>query len=303
MVGTSTFESRRCSRRNPSLREVRLPHRRRATYIAAMTIQPSLFLSHGAPDLALVDSPAHRFLRELGSRLERPDAIVIVSAHHEAAGAQLRAPERFTTWHDFGNFDRRLFSLSYEPAGAPALADEIRALLSGAGLAPATDPAALIDHGAWVPLSLLFPAADVPVVMVSIDPSRNAEWHARIGAALAPLRHRNILVIGSGSISHNLRAVFSPRRGEDRQWVEGFTTWLADRVDAGDRDALLETMAEAPEAARNHPTDEHLLPFFVALAAGGDGKGARLHHSYTYDVLAMDAYAFGEPEVLAKLAA
>ena len=269
-----------------------------------MTTQPSLFLSHGAPDLALLDSPARRFLRELGARLERPDAIVIASAHHEAAGASVRAPDRFATWHDFGNFDRRLFAMRYEPPGAPPLAGEIRALLSDAGIRAAADPAALIDHGAWVPLSLLFPDADIPLVMVSIDPSRNADWHAQVGEALAPLRRRNILIIGSGSISHNLRAVFSSRPGEDRHWVEGFTDWLAAAVAANDRDALLATMQTAPDAARNHPTDEHLLPFFVALGAGGsDGAGFRLHHSYTYDVLAMDAYAFGEPEVLERLAA
>ena len=267
-----------------------------------MTVQPALFLSHGAPDLALIDSPAHRFLRELGPRLERPDAIVIASAHHEAAGPLVRAPERFVTWHDFGNFDRRLFALRYEPPGAPALGEEVRTLLAAAGIPAGADPAALIDHGAWVPLSLLFPDADIPLVMVSVDPARDAAWHARIGEALAPLRKRNILVIGSGSISHNLRAVFSARSGEDRRWVDGFTAWLADRVAAGDRETLLATMAAAPEAARNHPTDEHLLPFFVAMGAGG-AEGIRLHHSYTYDVLAMDAYAFGEPETLAPLAA
>jgi 4,5-DOPA dioxygenase extradiol len=264
--------------------------------------QPSLFISHGAPDLALADSPAHRFLRDLGSRLERPDAIVIASAHHEAAGGPLvRAPERFATWHDFGNFDRRLFGLRYEPPGAPALAEEVRALLADAGFRPAEDPDGRIDHGAWVPLSLLFPGADIPLVMVSIDPAKDSAWHYRVGAALSTLRRRNILLIGSGSISHNLRAVFAPSAG-GREWVEDFTAWLADRAKAGDRDAILAAMKQAPSASRNHPTDEHLLPLFFALGAGGDGSpGGRLHHSYTYDVLAMDSYAFGEPERVERL--
>lgn len=267
-----------------------------------MITQPSLFISHGAPDLALLDSPAHRFLREIGPRLERPNAIVIASAHHEASGGPLvRAPERFATWHDFGSFDRRLFGMRYEPAGAPALGEEVRGLLANAGFEPSEDPDGRIDHGAWVPLSLMFPDADIPLMMASIDPTQDSRWHHKVGAALAPLRRRNVLLIGSGSISHNLRAVFSAGSAEDRRWVEDFTDWLDQGVRLGDRDRLLSAMEAAPAAARNHPTDEHLLPFFFALGAGGDA-GARLHHSFTYDVLAMDAYAFGEPEVVAALA-
>jgi 4,5-DOPA dioxygenase extradiol len=268
-----------------------------------MTTQPALFLSHGAPDLALSDAPARAFLESLGPRLERPDAIVVVSAHHEASGGpHVRAPARFRTWHDFGNFDRRLFDMRYEPESDMALADEVAALLAGAGMSAVRDDSDLLDHGAWVPLSLLFPKADVPVVTVSIDPAQDSRWHERIGRALAPLRSRNVLLIGSGSISHNLRAVFATRRREDRAWVEAFTSWLEDAVRSGDRGRLLTAMAEAPDAARNHPTDEHLLPLFFAAGAGGT-HGARLHHSYTYDVLAMDAYAFGEPALLAALGA
>ena len=263
--------------------------------------QPSLFVSHGAPDLALADAPARQFLLGLGAKLARPDAIVIASAHHEADGVSVRAPARFRTWHDFGNFDPRLFDLRYEPPGATALAGEVTGLLRAAGLEPRRDESDLIDHGAWVPLSLLFPDADIPVAMVSIDPHRDSRWHERVGRALAPLRRRNVLVIGSGSISHNLSAVFSSSPGEDRAWVDGFTSWLETAIVAGDRERLLDAMGEAPAAARNHPTDEHLLPLFFAYGAGGGEPGRRLHHSYTHQVLAMDSYAFGEPETLASL--
>jgi 4,5-DOPA dioxygenase extradiol len=256
-----------------------------------MSKQPALFLSHGAPDLALADGEAHRFLRALGETLPRPEAIVIVSAHHEASRPSVRAPDRFVTWHDFGNFDRKLFELRYEPPGDQALAEEVRLLLDKAGFQPVSDPSDRIDHGAWVPLSLLFPAADIPLAMVSIDPQRDARWHHELGRALAPLRERNILLIGSGSISHNLRELFRPT-GADRTWVETFTAWLDDAVRRGEVEALLSTMRDAPEALRNHPTDEHLLPFFFALGAGG-GEGERIHHSYTHGLLAMDAYAFG----------
>lgn len=262
--------------------------------------QPSLFFSHGAPDLALSDAPARRFIEGLGARLRRPEAILIASAHDEADGVVVRAPARFRTWHDFGNFDRRLFDMRYQPAGASGVADAAFALLERAGLAPRRSAGSQLDHGAWVPLSLLYPAADIPLVTVSIDPRRDAGWHEAVGHALAPLRDRHVLVIGSGSISHNLREVFARQSG-GREWVECFTAWLADRTESGDRAALLDAMRLAPDAARNHPTDEHLLPFYVALGAGG-GSGRRLHHSYSYDVLAMDAYAFGDP-VLAALAA
>lgn len=265
--------------------------------------QPALFVSHGAPDLAIKDTPARSFLAQLGERLRRPDAIVIASAHHEASGGPaVRAPARFRTWHDFGNFERRLFELRYEPPGAQALAGEVRSLLAAGGFQPQADPGPEIDHGAWVPLSLLFPAADVPVVMVSIDPAQDLRWHARVGAALAPLRARNVLLIGSGSISHNLRAVFSARPGADRVWVEGFTGWLEKAIRLGDGERLLSAMDAAPAAAANHPTDEHLLPLFFAHGSGGGASGMRLHHSYTYEVLAMDVYAFGERALIDNIA-
>jgi len=253
--------------------------------------QPSLFVSHGAPDLALHPSPARDFLTLLGKRLPRPEAIVIASAHDEADGVVVRAPAGFRTWHDFGRFDPRLFDMRYEPVGAEQVAEEALLLLASAGLEPRRGEGDQLDHGAWVPLSLMFPAADVPLVTVSVDPGRRSEWHERVGRALAPLKERNVLVIGSGSISHNLHEVFAGKR-QDHAWVERFTNWLAERTEAGDRAALLAAMERAPDAQRNHPTDEHLMPFFTALGAG-DGHGRRLHHSYTYDVLAMDVYAFG----------
>ena len=260
-----------------------------------MTVQPSLFVSHGAPDLALADAPARFFLEDLGRRLVRPDAIVIASAHDEADGVAVRAPARFRTLHDFGGFDPKLRTLRYEPEGAQKVAAEVMRRLDAAGRAPGRGVDDRIDHGAWVPLSLLFPAADIPLATVSIDPRRDPAWHERVGRALAPLRSTNVLIIGSGSISHNLRAVFAGAPGQDRTWVDAFTGWLESAVRAGDRDRLLGAMQDAPEAARNHPTEEHLLPLFFAFGAGGEGaQGRRLHHSYTYDVLAMDAYAFGE---------
>lgn len=292
--------SKHCGERNSGLRGRGIPQRADGGYVKGMTT-PALFISHGSPMLALGNDEARLFLQRLGAALDKPRAILIASAHDDQPGPVVRAPERFRTWHDFGNFDRRLFEMRYEPSGAGDVAVEAKRLLNGSGIPAQQSSAPQLDHGAWIPLWQMWPGADVPLATLSIDSRRDAAWHEAVGRAVAPLREQGVLVIGSGSISHNLHEVF--RGGGDKAWVERFTDWLVDHAEAGDRPALLRTMEEAPDAARNHPTDEHFLPFFVALGAGGtDGVARRLHHSFTHDVLAMDAYAFGDAETVEKLA-
>jgi 4,5-DOPA dioxygenase extradiol len=168
-------------------------------------------------------------------------------------------------------------------------------LVADAGIPVFLDPKRGLDHGAWVPLMLAWPDAGVPVVQLSISSTHAPEWHYRVGRALAPLRDRNILIIGSGSLTHNLRAVFAERRAHDAavpDWVAAFADWMKDRIDAGDTEAVLDAVERAPFGTQNHPTMDHILPLFTAMGAGGT-PGERLHHSYTYGVLAMDAYRFG----------
>ncbi|MES2149483.1 MAG: class III extradiol ring-cleavage dioxygenase [Pseudomonadota bacterium] len=256
---------------------------------------PTLFISHGSPMLAIHDSPASRFLRQLGASLARPRAILIVSAHWERAGtpaASLAAlPE---TIHDFSGFPPALFQLGYPAPGAPDCAERACALLEAAGWEVERSPTRGLDHGAWVPLRLMYPAADIPVAQLSLLRGATPARHAQMGAALASLRDEGVLVIGSGSLTHNLYEIAGPDLdAEVPAWVSQFDAWMHDALAAGRREALLDYRARAPSAARNHPTEEHLLPLFVALGAAGDeAKARRLHASYEYGVLAMDVYAF-----------
>ncbi len=256
---------------------------------------PTIFLSHGSPMLALHDTPARRFLQALGTSLPRPRAILVASAHWETASVPaLSLAVQPETIHDFGGFPQALFDIRYPAAGAPELAQQAAALLEGAGMAPARSADRGLDHGAWVPLSLMYPDADVPVLQVSLVRGGSPEAHARIGEALAPLRHEGVLVIGSGSLTHNLHEFRGqPLDSPAPPWVSEFSGWMRERLEADDRQALLDYRRRAPSAVRNHPTEEHLLPLFVAMAAAGTAASARLLHASTeHGVLAMDAYAF-----------
>lgn len=256
---------------------------------------PTLFISHGSPMLAIEDSPARRFLQQLGASLPRPRAIVVASAHwetREAPAVSLAAqPE---TIHDFGGFPRALFEIDYPAPGAPAVAERVAALLEEDGHAVRRSADRGLDHGAWVPLRLMYPEAGIPVTQVSVLRGATPADHVRLGRALSPLRDEGVLVIGSGSLTHNLYEF----RGQDidapvPEWVSGFGAWMKSRLDDNRQEDLLAYRRLAPFAERNHPTEEHLLPLFVAMgAAGADARAERLHASYEYGILAMDVYAF-----------
>ena len=261
-----------------------------------MTAQPALFVSHGSPMIMVEPSAARDFLSGLGQRLARPDAIVVVSAHYDMPGAVVTAVEHPATIHDFGGFPRELYALKYPARGDTALAREIAETLAVADVPVAIDPTRGLDHGAWVPLMLGWPDADIPVVQLSISSQHPPEWHYRVGALIRDLRARNILIVGSGSLTHNLRVIFVEGRGHDapvEPKAARFADWMADAMARGDRAAVLDAVEQAPHGLWNHPTSDHILPLFAAIGAGGPVLNAeRLHHSFTYGVLAMDAYAF-----------
>lgn len=261
-----------------------------------MAMFPTLFVSHGAPNLILHNEPARHFLEGYGSQLGRPDAILMVSAHFETRAPALTADARPETIHDFGGFEPELYQMVYPAPGAPQFAEKVANLIAAGGLPAQLARNRGLDHGAWVPLKLMYPQADIPVVQLSVQTPLGPQHHLRLGGLLAGLRADGVLVIGSGAITHNLHEFFRGGYAVDApapDWVTTFAEWVRERLEAGDGDALAGYRAGAPFAARNHPSEEHFLPLLVALGAAGPGaKGERIHTSHSYGVLQMDAYAF-----------
>lgn len=186
--------------------------------------------------------------------------------------------------------------MRYPAPGSPDLALRISGLLQEAGIANRPDPIRGFDHGTWTPLILAWPEADIPVVQVSINSRETPEYHYRLGQALERLRDENILIIGSGAITHNLHAFFRggyAATSAPQPWVTDFLDWLDANLLAGDHKAVLHAIGQAPHGTDNHPTMDHILPLFVALGAGGStNKATKLHASVEYGVLAMDAWRF-----------
>jgi 4,5-DOPA dioxygenase extradiol len=260
----------------------------------AVRQNPSIFVSHGAPTLAVEQNETVEFLKRLGKELGRPKAILCVSAHWNTEAPAVSAAERPETIHDFGGFPEELYRMRYPAPGAPKLAGRARELLVEAGLECTAAPARGLDHGAWVPLQLIYPEADVPVTQLSVQPTLGTEHHFRMGRALAPLRGEGVLILATGSATHNLSRI--GRGGAPPEWAREFDEWLFRRISEGALEELLDYRRLAPHAAVAHPTDEHLLPLFVAMGAGAGESPARgfsLHRGWTWGSLSMAAYGFG----------
>lgn len=247
---------------------------------------PSLFISHGSPMLALQPGASGPALAGLANALPRPKAVVLVSAHWESRDLLVMSNPQPATWHDFGGFPQALYAVQYPAPGAPALAQRVADLL-GAKL----DARRPFDHGSWVPLSLMYPQAEIPVIQVSLPSQAGPALQLKVGAALAALRGEGILLIGSGSITHNLGEL-DWHAGPDtiEPWALAFRDWVVEKLQADDRPALLEYRQQAPFAVRNHPSDEHLLPLFFALGAGE--RFSIVHQGFTLGALGMDIYRF-----------
>ena len=234
-----------------------------------MNRAPVLFVSHGAPTLALEPGAYGPALAAFAGSIPRPRAVVVVSAHwlsHRDLGVTSAPRNRVV--HDFGGFPRPLYDLDWPAPGAPDVAARVAALLGAAGLRASLDPARRLDHGVWIPLRFAYPGADVPTVQVSL-PDAEPATVARIGTALAPLRDEGILLVASGGLVHNLGAVRFGAADVDG-WAARFDAWAAERIAARDLHGLAR-WEEAPGAALAHPTPEHLAPVFVALGAALPG--------------------------------
>jgi 4,5-DOPA dioxygenase extradiol len=256
---------------------------------------PTLFLSHGSPMQAVEPGAAGRAWEALGRDLPRPDAIVMASAHWETSLPMVTGSARPETIHDFGGFPRALYDIRYAAPGAPDVANRASALLKEAGITAGIDGCRGLDHGAWVPLRWMYPAADVPVVQLAVQPARGTAHHLALGRALEPLRDEGVLVIGSGHTTHNLRDFMMDRRGTGAvaPYAAEFAQWVGDRLRSNDADALVAYREKAPHAVRAHPTDEHFLPLFVAYGAGGERPRVEsVLEAYEGNALALHSWMF-----------
>ena len=262
---------------------------------------PTLFVPHGAPTLALEPGAAGAVLSRLGTCLPRPRAVIIVSAHWQTAVPTVGSAPRLETIHDFWGFPDALYALRYPASGCPEAAQEVAATLGAAGLTTMLDAERGLDHGAWVPLRLLYPDADVPVIPLSLPLQGGPQAAWALGRALAPLTRRGFLIVGSGSVTHNLRdyQLAWQNGGQTPAYVRPFADWVDARLQAGDTGALLDYRRQAPGGTQAHPSDEHLLPLFVAWGAAQPAaqtpRVQRLHAGIDEVVIAMDLWAFSSP--------
>ncbi len=262
---------------------------------------PSLFVSHGAPTFALDPGLLGPKLSQLGEQLPDLAAVAVVSAHWQTRGVRVMQTAAPETLHDFGGFPQALYRLRYPAPGAPLLASETAALLQAAGIEATLDDRRGFDHGVWVPLLYLLPKAQVPVYQISMPFDLDAQGALQLGRALSSVRQRGVLVMGSGSLTHNLREIglSDPKA---TKYAAEFTAWIRAHVESKDLQALAEYRRRAPHAERAHPTEEHFLPLLVALGASDAADAVTvLEGGMTYGVLSMESYAFEISQASARL--
>lgn len=259
-----------------------------------MNRQKAYFLSHGGPTLVVDDVPSHHFLKTLANDFLPPKAILMVSAHWETEYPVVNKMDINETIHDFYNFPAELYQLQYPAHGSEELSNRVVELLSNAGLKTGIDSHRGLDHGAWIPLMLSNPEHEIPVVQLSIQAHLGPGHHFEIGRALAPLRDENVLIIGSGSYTHNLRALSWGRfDAPEPEWVKEFSNWMHDAIMNNKTCDLMAYRRLAPFAQMAHPRDEHLLPLFVAMGAANPITNPKhIHESVLAGSLRMDCYSF-----------
>ncbi len=241
--------------------------------VRAPGLMPVGFVGHGSPLRVLDREGAPAAWRAWGQALPRPRAILMVSAHWQQRPPSIGATHTLPLVYDFYGFPDELYAVQYPAPGAPELAGRALGLLEAAGLRPTSTPQRWLDHGAWAPLVHMFPAADVPVLQVSLGQGQPLQQHLALGQALAPLRAEGVLILGSGNVVHNLRQVrFASVLGAVDGWAQEFDQWVAEALDRFDLDTLVNYADRAPGARLAVPTDEHYTPLLVAAAAADSGR-------------------------------
>jgi 4,5-DOPA dioxygenase extradiol len=254
---------------------------------------PVVFISHGAPTFAIEPGLLGARLRTLGTQLPELKAVLVVSPHWQTRNVMVMSTARPETVHDFGGFPSSLYTLQYPVAGQPELAQEAAQLLKVAGFAVACDDRRGLDHGAWVPLLHLLPEATVPAFQVSMPVNLSTGTAVELGRALAPLRDQGVLIVASGSMTHNLYE-FRHSGSHPEAYVQEFTDWVQTAVRANGFKQLIDYRNEAPHAERAHPSEEHFLPLLVAMGATleTDQVGV-LGGGISHGVISMESYVWG----------
>ncbi|WP_296175359.1 DODA-type extradiol aromatic ring-opening family dioxygenase [Psychrobacter sp. UBA2769] len=259
----------------------------RAATVSKRPKLPALFISHGAPTLAIEQSATTSALARIGQNLPKPRAIIIMSAHWQSAKLEISSNPQPKTWHDFSGFTPELYDLQYPAAGQPALAETLAQQLTARGITCRVNPLRVSDHGVWAPLLHLYPEADIPIVQISLPRHYDSVACYQLGAQLAQLRDEQILLIGSGSITHNLQALRWQAESIDKT-ARDFKVWLLQQLKTDIPSAL--DWQQYPNYQNVHPSDEHLLPLFFTLGAGQ--RVSVVHQSMAHHSLGMDIYRF-----------
>lgn len=254
---------------------------------------PSLFISHGAPTFAIEPGLAGPKLTALGQTLPRPAAVLVISPHWITREPRVTTTARPRTIHDFGGFDPALYEITYAVDGHPQLAARTIEVLRSAGWNADGDGNRGLDHGAWVPLLHLYPQADVPTYQVSMPARLEGQTAYEFGQALAPLAEENVLIIGSGGLTHNLND-YREDHGREETYAVEFAAWIRDAIRRGDRNRLIHAMDSAPHARRAHPTIEHFLPLVIAAGAAAQPlQTSVIDGGVVHGAFAMDSFVFG----------
>jgi 4,5-DOPA dioxygenase extradiol len=260
---------------------------------------PALFIGHGSPMNTLERNGYTNAWRAMGERLPRPRALLVVSAHWFIGATAVTAMARPRTIHDFYGFPPELFAFDYPARGAPEVAEEVAEVVKPHWVGLDRDQWGL-DHGTWSVLAHLYPRADVPVVQLSINALKPLDYHVELGARLAPLRERGIMIVASGNVVHNLRRVQWDRPDSGFDWAERFDDSVAARMEEAPGEVL--ELAGHSDYALAVPTPDHFIPllYTAGLAAAGEGRAEALVRGYGLGSLSMTCYGVGTGAVAAK---
>ncbi|KAL8170799.1 hypothetical protein V2J09_022603 [Rumex salicifolius] len=262
-------------------------------------IRETFYISHGSPTLSIDDTlPARHFLQSWKDKVvagPRPKAILVISGHWEADVPSVNAVQGpLDTIYDFYGFPKPMYQIKYPAPGAPELANRVKELLTQSGFDRVNvDKRRGLDHGAWVPLMLMYPEADIPVCQLSVQTNKDATYHYHMGKALSPLMDEGVLVLGSGSATHNLRKLRMDDGSKPVPWAAEFDTWLENALVGQRYEEVNEWEKRAPHAKTAHPWPDHFYPLHVAIgAAGGDPKAELVHRSWGLGTLSYASYRF-----------